>query len=105
MIYTVHLRALCLSPPGGLDSLSGPAWREESRRAAAHLKVILGLITEFPRAGEVNHKVLDFVDLCVAVWEKGGAYESECSWVVDVSPSRYLLLAASDADLALCLCI
>ncbi|KAG8875781.1 hypothetical protein FRB97_004721 [Tulasnella sp. 331] len=81
---TLHLRALCLSPPNsGPEALSQQAWRSESRRVAAELQGILGVITEFPRAGEVNHKVLDFVDLCMAVWQKGGSAESECAWIID----------------------
>lgn len=46
---------------------------------------VLSVATVFPRAGEINHKVLDFVDLCVAIWEKGGQSEDEASWVIEVS--------------------
>ena len=61
------------------------AWRTEARRAAQELKVILDYTTEFPRAGEINHRVLDFVDLCVASWENGGYDPGQISWIVDVS--------------------
>ncbi|KAG9033151.1 hypothetical protein FRB95_000493 [Tulasnella sp. JGI-2019a] len=85
VIGSLHLRALCLTPPNsGPSTLPPRMWRDETRRISAELQSILGLITEFPRAGEVNHKVLDFVDLCVAVWQRGGAVESECAWVIDV---------------------
>ncbi|KAG9019248.1 hypothetical protein FRB90_004810 [Tulasnella sp. 427] len=86
-IYTLHMRALSLNPPGLVSqdpsALSKQAWRDEGRRLASEMKVLLENITEFPRAGEVNHRVLDFVDLCVAVWEKGGSDETDASWVID----------------------
>ncbi|KAG8935289.1 hypothetical protein FRC01_003040 [Tulasnella sp. 417] len=86
-IYTLHMRALCLAPPGieprDPSALSKQAWRDEARRLASEMKVILENITEFPRAGEVNHRVLDFVDLCVAAWEKGGFDETDAGWVID----------------------
>ncbi|KAG9047132.1 hypothetical protein FS837_002963 [Tulasnella sp. UAMH 9824] len=86
-IYTLHMRALCLTPPGieprEPSALSKQAWRDEARRLASEMKVLLENITEFPRAGEVNHRVLDFVDLCVAAWEKGGFDETDAGWVID----------------------
>lgn len=82
------MRALCLTPPGieprDPSALSKQAWRDEARRLASEMKVLLENITEFPRAGEVNHRVLDFVDLCVAAWEKGGFDETDAAWVIDV---------------------
>ncbi|KAG8942346.1 hypothetical protein FRC04_003798 [Tulasnella sp. 424] len=86
-IYTLHMRALCLAPPR-LDprdpgALSKQAWRDEARRLASEMKVLLENTTEFPRAGEVNHRVLDFVDLCVAAWERGGFDEMDATWVID----------------------
>lgn len=87
-IYTLHMRALCLAPPR-LDprdpgALSKQVWRDEARRLASEMKVLLENTTEFPRAGEVNHRVLDFVDLCVAAWERGGFDEMDATWVIDV---------------------
>ncbi|KAG8896450.1 hypothetical protein FRB99_008885 [Tulasnella sp. 403] len=58
-------------------------WREEARKAIIDLRGILEITTTFPRAGEVNHRVLDLVDLCMAIWEKGGSDEIEAGWVID----------------------
>lgn len=84
-VYTLYMRSLCLCPPGAAPTgFTKQGWREDARRVALDLKSILDVTTTFPRAGEVNHRVLDFVDLCVAVWEKGGAREKDAAWVVDV---------------------
>lgn len=61
------------------------AWYEETKRVANDLKSVLEVSTVFPRAGEINKKVIDFVDLCVAAWERGGELEDDAGWVIDVS--------------------
>ncbi|KAG9121498.1 hypothetical protein FRC07_002507 [Ceratobasidium sp. 392] len=58
-------------------------WREDARRTVNEMRAVLGSTTVFPHAGEVNHKVLDFVDGCVALWEAGGEREDDAPWVVE----------------------
>jgi hypothetical protein len=96
-MYTLHMRCLCLVPPGSPEfSMGKQAWRSEARRAAQELKVILDYTTEFPRAGEINHRVLDFVDLCVASWEKGGYDPGQIPWIVDVSTVKISIIHFHD---------
>ncbi|KAG6885786.1 hypothetical protein C0993_009891 [Termitomyces sp. T159_Od127] len=40
--------------------------------------------TSFPRAGERNLRVEDFVDLCVGIWEADGARGEGAGWVIDI---------------------
>jgi hypothetical protein len=54
------------------------------------MRAVLSSTTAFPHAGQVNHKVVDFVDGCVALWEAGGEHEEDAVWVVDV---RFILYA------------
>jgi hypothetical protein len=60
-------------------------WYSEARRVAEDYQRILGKTTKFPRAGEQNVLVNRFVDLCVALWERGGCDEKEAEWVIAVS--------------------
>jgi hypothetical protein len=78
-LYTLYIRTLCLTGTRGT-----PSWRDEARRAVTEMRVVLGSTTEFPHAGQVNPKVLDFVDACVALWDAGGEHEEDALWVVDV---------------------
>ncbi|KAG9082786.1 hypothetical protein FRC06_004860, partial [Ceratobasidium sp. 370] len=78
-LYTLYIRTLCLTGTRGT-----PTWRDEARRTANEMRAVLGSTTVFPHAGEVNHKVLDFVDGCVALWEAGGEREEDAAWVVDI---------------------
>lgn len=45
---------------------------------------MLNVSTKFPRAGERNVLVEEFVDLCVATWEASGAVGEHAGWVLDV---------------------
>ncbi|CAE6439615.1 unnamed protein product [Rhizoctonia solani] len=79
-LYTLYIRTLCIS-----DTRGTPAWREEARKVVSEARVVLGSTTIFPRAGQINHKVLDFADGVMALWEAGGELEEDASWVADVS--------------------
>lgn len=57
-----------------------------ARRAIQDYRDILNASTYFPRAGERNDKVEELTDLCVAVWEAGGAKSGDAAWVLDVGP-------------------
>ena len=62
------------------------AWYCECHSIADEYRRILDAVTKFPRAGEHNVLVSDFVEMCVAIWERGGSDESQTEWVIDVSP-------------------
>ncbi|KAG7085583.1 hypothetical protein E1B28_003136 [Marasmius oreades] len=91
-ISVLYLRALVLrhstSPPVVYVSISEspkpPPWMHIARSVVQEYRAILNISTKFPRAGERNHKVEDFVDLCVAVWEASGAVGDYTGWVLDV---------------------
>ncbi|KAG6840608.1 hypothetical protein C0991_005556 [Blastosporella zonata] len=59
-------------------------WLHAARTVVNDYRAILGVCTTFPRAGERNVRVEDFVDLCVGVWEAGGASGDGAGWVIDI---------------------
>ncbi|KAJ1303827.1 hypothetical protein OPQ81_008249 [Rhizoctonia solani] len=77
-LYTLYARTLCIS-----DTRGTPTWRDEARKITNEMRQVLGQTTVFPRAGQINHKVLDFADGVVALWEAGGELEEDAGWVVD----------------------
>ncbi|KAJ7764907.1 hypothetical protein B0H16DRAFT_1526168 [Mycena metata] len=88
-ISVLYLRALVLRngspvprPPANISK--PPPWLHTARSVIQEYRGILNVCTSFPRAGERNVKVEDFVDLCVAVWEASGAVGDYAGWVVDV---------------------
>lgn len=96
-VLTIHLRALVLrvhsanasaafssspAPPPDLDK--PPPWLHTARSVVQEYRAILTVSTHFPRAGERNIKVEEFVDMCVAVWEASGAAGDYANWVIDV---------------------
>lgn len=88
-VAVLHLRAFVLRArlPGtvrGLEADKPPPWLNDARPVIQEYRAILSVCTRFPRAGERNVKVEDFVDLCVAVWEASGAIGDHASWVIDV---------------------
>lgn len=90
-ISGLYLRALVLrhentNPlPKGLAPSKPPPWLSTARTVVQEYRSILSVSTKFPKAGQRNIKVEEFVDLCVAVWEAAGAVGSYTSWVIDVS--------------------
>ena len=91
-VATLHLRALHIRarifppPPPSMQALEKPpAWVGEARAVVNDYRAILTVSTHFPRAGERNAQVEDFVDLSVAIWEAGGAVGDQAGWVIDVS--------------------
>ena len=69
---------------------SPPSWLPEARSAIQEYRSVLNVSTKFPRAGERNVLVEEFVDLCVATWEASGAVGEHAGWVIDV---RFLFAA------------
>jgi hypothetical protein len=57
---------------------------QTARSVVQEYRAILTVSTHFPRAGEKNVKVENFVDLCVAVWEASGEVGDHANWVIDV---------------------
>ncbi|KAK0200307.1 hypothetical protein DFS33DRAFT_1360453 [Desarmillaria ectypa] len=51
---------------------------------ASEYRAILSVSTKFPKAGERNTKVEEFVDLCVGIWEASGAVGEHTQWVLEV---------------------
>jgi hypothetical protein len=87
-INTIHLRALVLSPPclptSSRDSSKSSSWLQAARTAVNEYRAILTVSTSFPRAGQRNVRVEEFVDLCVAVWEASGGLGDHAGWVIEV---------------------
>ncbi|KAF7305491.1 hypothetical protein HMN09_00801900 [Mycena chlorophos] len=86
-ISVLYLRALVLrnatpTPPADLGK--PPPWLHTARSVIQEYRAILSVCTRFPKAGERNYKVEEFVDLCVAVWEASGAVGDYAGWVIDV---------------------
>ncbi|KAF8752891.1 Tetratricopeptide repeats protein [Rhizoctonia solani] len=57
-LYTLYIRTLCIS-----DTRGTLTWRDEARKI-------------------INHKVLDFADGVVALWEAGGELEEDAGWTL-----------------------
>ena len=102
MISVLHLQALILRaksshpvpsptpqsttpPPAHHFVRRSPLWVQTARSVVQEYRAILTVSTRFPRAGERNVKVENFVDLCVAVWEASGEVSDSTGWVIDVS--------------------
>ncbi|KAJ7074707.1 hypothetical protein C8F01DRAFT_1101566 [Mycena amicta] len=86
-ISVLYIRALVLrnaSPVASADLGKPPPWLHTARSVIQEYRAILSVCTRFPKAGERNVKVEEFVDLCVAVWEASGAVGDYAGWVIDV---------------------
>lgn len=105
MILSLQLRALCLHTPfprptslsinnssTRCKSSSQTSWHRDAQDCAEYYQKVLEAHVTFPRAGERNDVVNDFVDMCMAIWERGGCLESEAVWVTEVSSIHYALL-------------
>ncbi|KAG1772464.1 hypothetical protein EV702DRAFT_1134016 [Suillus placidus] len=92
-VAVLHLRALIIqhqtssttvTPNSSFQSAKPPQWLSTARSVIHEYRIILRTCTTFPKAGERNIKVEDFVDLCVAVWETSGAMSDHVHWVLDM---------------------
>lgn len=63
-------------------------WLNEVRSVVTDYRVVLTSTTSFPHAGQVNAKVEEFVDICMAAWEICGASGDQAGWIIDVCFSR-----------------
>ncbi|KAJ3914740.1 hypothetical protein F5877DRAFT_82493 [Lentinula edodes] len=58
-------------------------WMNTVRSVIQQYRAILNVSTKFPKAGERNHTVEDYVEQCVAVWEVSGGVGEYGGWVLD----------------------
>lgn len=89
-VSTLYLRfviaqANATKSPG--SDVGTPSWFPEARSVIQEYRSVLNVCTKFPRAGERNVLVEEFIDLCVATWETSGAVGEHAGWVIDVSLS------------------
>lgn len=70
-----------------------------SRRVCRMRHKVFKVPMTFPPAGEVNHLTNHLVDLCVAVWERGGCAEEECSRATEVRSILSLYVLHETASL------
>ncbi|KAF9025079.1 hypothetical protein BDZ89DRAFT_1068592 [Hymenopellis radicata] len=86
-ISVLYLRALIIrhghAPPPTRIS-KPPLWLSVARGVVQEYRAILSVSTKFPKAGERNTKVEEFVDLCVGIWEASGVVGEYAGWVLDV---------------------
>ncbi|KDR72826.1 hypothetical protein GALMADRAFT_252100 [Galerina marginata CBS 339.88] len=64
--------------------LAQSSWMHTARSIVQDYRAILDASTSFPRAGERNVKVEEFVELCVKVWEAAGAAGEQVGWVIEI---------------------
>lgn len=83
-VCMLHLHASVLSAHATTSTRPTSQWLATSRAMVTDYQSVLNASTKFPKAGERNIKVEDFVDLCIAVWEAGGASGDQAPWVIDV---------------------
>lgn len=102
-VAVLHLQALVIrfqtsstiaTSTSSLLSAKQSQWQSTARSVINEYRTILDSCTSFPKAGERNVKVEDFVDLCVAVWETSGAMSDRVHWVLDVRCVSWSLIGS-----------
>ncbi|KXN92633.1 Putative cargo-transport protein ypp1 [Leucoagaricus sp. SymC.cos] len=87
-VATIYLRAFVLRHRVLSESPvyipKTPSWLHQARTLCQDYRAILSASTKFPRAGERNIKVEEFVDLCVAVWEAASGMGEHAGWVIEI---------------------
>lgn len=63
---------------------SAQLWERETVAAMEQGRVLLGDVTEFPRAGSVNWRVGEFLQACVRVWERSGYQSPQAAQAIKV---------------------
>lgn len=95
-ISVLQLRAYTLRyglpshPTDSKQKAQGREWLNTARIVVNDYRAILNASTTFPKAGERNTKVEDFVDLCVGVWQAAGALGENAGWLVDVGHYHHI---------------
>jgi hypothetical protein len=60
-------------------------WEREVVAAVEQGQALLGDVTEFPRAGSINWRVVEFMQACVRLWERSGYLAAEAAQAIKVS--------------------
>jgi hypothetical protein len=60
-------------------------WSREAVAAMEQGKTLLNEVTEFPKAGSINWRVVEFMQACVRLWERSGYQSAEASEAIKVS--------------------
>ena len=63
-------------------------WSREIIAAMEQGNTLLSEVTEFPKAGSINWRVVEFMQACVRLWERSGYQSAEASQVIKVSRSQ-----------------
>lgn len=66
-------------------------WSREAVTAMEQGMVLLGQVTEFPKAGNINWRVVEFMQACVRLWERSGYQQSVASQAIKVNTIRFCL--------------
>ncbi|PPQ63641.1 hypothetical protein CVT24_004415 [Panaeolus cyanescens] len=92
--FSSYVDGSSASQPTGSSKLlpNEYTWLSTARSVVNDYRAVLTHCTKFPKAGERNTKVEEFVELCVAVWEAAGAAGASggvgntagASWVIDI---------------------
>jgi hypothetical protein len=78
-LHFVIAQANAAGGPG--SDMGTPSWLPEARSVIQEYKSVLDVSTKFPRAGERNVLIEEYIDLCVAIWETSGAVGEHVGWV------------------------
>lgn len=97
-VLSLHLRAYISyfqihhkpSPPSHKSTTGGKL--TEARATINEYRSILDVSpqSQFPKAGERNVRVEEFVDTVVAVWTAAGSKGEDAGWVIDVRAFNFL---------------
>jgi hypothetical protein len=60
---------------------------KEAKAVTGDFKTLLESTTRFPKAGERNEPVEEFVDLIYAFWTANGFRAEYSEWIIEVSPT------------------
>ncbi|MBW0476467.1 hypothetical protein O181_016182 [Austropuccinia psidii MF-1] len=71
------------------NNLDWVAWRAELLQVERLYDVVLKIITSFPKAGSVNHMVLEFCDLIFEGWKLGGLDRDNSTQVIKMLNEAY----------------
>jgi hypothetical protein len=79
------------------------AWRQEVQQVERIYEDLLRgtIANRFPRAGEINKPVLDFVDRVAEGWELAGRRTEDAPQAIEVSPRILILIRVVEANLSL----
>ena len=94
-VCSLYLRALVILAPKQSNQVyeSKSVWSSEARSLINDFRTVLSSVTYFPRSGERNVAVEEFVNYCVAIWEAAGSVGEQAPWVIDVGAASNFKLS------------